>query len=355
MTNKTDPETPKIKDLFLDNIASLFLALGVCFVLSKVLGWVGVSPQSVMVASIIAFFTLTFTDPITALREGKSRRDLVVKLIVGFAIAAICAIPFAFDMFGGTPIEPAAEGAVPAGDTPDKGIFGAISPVFFGLLILPLVFMAPLAEKALKGSQDGERVSAEDMKISAVFPIYMMFTMALNLGVPGAMWLLDMSVWMAAVVMLAGILLCVAEIWMADPEDLPDDIENPEWGPRAESAAEAWAGLRKAISQSFSSALFLGSVIYISLSFALPYMGDMDLLDANPLPMIMGVIVMSVVMLVSCLMLFALGVVILVVATYALGRAHGSDPLTIAELAGQAQMRLLGGGMMWVRPDLDDD
>ncbi|MFK7939383.1 MAG: hypothetical protein AB8B82_08395 [Roseovarius sp.] len=355
MTNKADPKFPKIKDLLLDHVASMALAFGISFVLSKVLMALSFPPQAVIAASMVVFFTIMFADPITALRDGKSRREVGVKLIVGLGMAVIIAIPFAFGLFGGIPIETATEAATTPVENPDKGIFGAVSPVLFGLLVLPLMFMAPLAEKALKGGEDGQRVSVEDLKIGAAFPVYMMFIMVLNLGVPGAMWLLDVSLGLAALIMLAAILICVAEIWMADPDDLPGDIENPEWGPRAETAKEAWAGLRKAISNSFSSALFLGSVIYISLTLALPYMGDMNISDANPLPMIIGVLAMSGVMLVSTIMLFAVGVVILVAATLVLGRTQGSDPLTIAEVAGQAQMRLLGGGMLWVRPDLEDD
>lgn len=347
MANKTDPDHKDVAGLFANTMGSLALAFVTSFLISKAVVLLGVSGGNAMLFNMVVFFSIIYADPVGAFREGKSLRDMGIKLVVGSCLGfAIC---FIVSMQGF--MDSAGESSQ-TGEKSSLSFVWIILPMF---LIVPLVFFGPLAERAMKRGETAEPVTAEDFKISAAFPLFMTVSMALNMGVIGAMWLLDLSFLLGGVILLASILICLTETWSANPEDLIDDVDNTEWRPRAESAEEAWSNLRKGIRHSFVSALFIGSVIYLSLKLALPFMGDMSLDDANPLWLIFDILSMATVMLVACLSLFALGLLVLVTGAYGLGRLKGSDPLTMAELAKQASARLLGGGMHWVRPDLPDN
>lgn len=349
MTKISDPDKSRLAEVLGNHFGSIVLAFAASFAASWLLAKLGLPAEKALIVDMIVFFTVVYADPVSAIRKKKPRRDVLAKLAVGLGIAALVAVPLGLSFEGSS-----AEGPVEAvaDDTPLSKLPWHL---FLIMLIMPLMFFGPLAEKVLKRQKDETPVTSDDVQISATFPIFVTITMALNLAVPGALWALGAPLSVAAILMVTSILICATETWMAEPDELIPDVDNTEWGPRAKSAAEAWSGLRKGLQQSFASALFIGSMIYISIQLAVPYFPSVEAMDGLPLSFLIDFLLASGIVLVSSLVLIAAGCLTLAIVAYVLSRSKGADPLTIVEFIKQSQARLLGGGMHWVRPDLEND
>ena len=348
MSLNNSPHDPDVAKALKESLSNIALALAASFLASRLLFWLGAAPGMILFADLIVFFTIIYADPFAALRNTRPVREVAVKLAVGAMIGGVTAGAVSLMDFGTVTETVGAAAAA----TPPAGLPWHMLIVF---LIIPLVFFGPLLERVLTRGSGTAPVTADELRISAAFPIFITCTMVLNLAVPGALWLLDAPLSLAFTLMLAAVLICVAETWTADPEDLIEDIDDDQWGPRAGSVGEARAGLHKALRQSMPSALFVGAMIYVSIRLTAPYLPDFNLLEVDMLGWMLAFLTATGVMMVSFILLCLLGMLALAAAVIALGHRHGTDPFSAAELLKQAQVRLLAGGMHWVRPDFEND
>lgn len=355
MSRKPDALLPMLGDLFANMAIALVLAHAARWLLLAL----GAAPDSGVLWHLIICFAVLQADPMGSWRKGLALPVVALRTAIGAAIGAAVAVMIHW----GTAEDAArsagaaltdAEPSAPAAEDASPG--SAITRMWWLFVVLPLIMLAPWLEVLARPRTDGGRRTAADLQIAAVFPIYLSVSFGLTLAVLFAFWVLELPVWLAGLLMLAAILICVTETWFTDPADLPRDEELAEWGPRPETAQAAWQGLRKAIAQSMVSALFMATVIYIALELAMPYFPGPGALESDDVfGFLRGFLAGSGVMMLACIGFFLAGALALVGAAWALGQIKGADPISIADLAQHASVRLFAGGIHHVRPDLDGE
>ncbi len=340
------------KGILIDHLAGLALAFAVSFSIGWLLRAFGVNEEFASNVNLFCFFALLFSDPVAAWRGSQSWRKFAIKIAVGLITALVLAMVFNL-MFPetGTPQAQAAD-AAPVEESEGSFAWIMLMPV----IIIPIVFLAPTLERVLSGEgPKGEPLTSEDLQIGLTFPLYITAHFLLLGVVAGALWLVDVPWSVGVIVLTLGVLCAVAEAWLAGPDDsLPEWDEDGKWQPRAESAAEAWSGLRMAIRTSFTSALFLGGMTFTTVSLAVS-MGDNGMALDDGMSFLLDFAWIIGVVLGGSLALLLYGLMLTATLAYVVARLHGLDPLAMEHLAKQALGRLFMGGMSYVRPDIDED
>lgn len=346
MDDKESQDLQKVAKIGAGSIGNIALACVLSFALNILLGSLGVPFEVSATISSGLFLAVIFGDPIATWRGERSWRQFAFYFVAGLGLSAIIDLAVLTD---------APTSDVPASDVVAQQTTDPDFPWFLLIifLIIPITFALPLLEKLLRIEKDAPEVTREDLAISAAFPIMMTATMVLQLGIPGALWLIKAPLWAAAGLYLMGICLVVADVAYSPEEDSARDLQDA-WGPRPETAEESWANLRKGLGQSFASALFMGSILYISISLL---WGQADLADFDDGggAVLGSLLAFAGLMLGVTLLLIALGCAVTLGFALVLGRLRFRDPMSIVELAERSVGRLFMGGMSWVRPDLPED
>ena len=321
------------------NFANMALAIGLalgCGALARLLGFD--SGSTIFMGLMLG---IMFGDLWDTMRGNRSWTRFGFYFAAGFAMALFIdlAIPE-------TPTEGVEEEQV----KDPLNMLWIMIPMF---LIIPIVFLLPTLEKALnlENKEEVEAPTAEDIKISLTFPIYMCLSMVIYLAVPGALYLLDASMPVAFVVYVLGICLVVLDV-ASSPDEARERDRSDTWGPQAESSGEAWSNLGKGLSQCFASGLFLGATIYIAMSLSSFGMGAT--LDDAPIQFLTSLIWDIVLIAGASMILFVLGTILVACFAYAVGQVLYKDPLSVLDLAECSGRRLLMGGISWVQPHLTD-
>lgn len=340
----TDNAVPAIGGI----MGSVALAMILSTVAAWGAGYLGAAEKTVRFIDLTVMFAVLIAMPVSLLQDRAPRSVLLRKGLVGLAGGLAVAALFTFAI---GPAEPTQAVAPEADSEPGTRLFWIVLAMF---LIMLLMFAMPMLDRYLKPRKEGALPVAQDIQISAVFPIYMTLSMGLNLLVLAALWLSGAPVSVTLLLLGVVVLLAMSEVWSAGSEDLPD-LDCTEWGARAPTAASAWAGLRMALRPTVTSALFLGTVSYISLQAALPWF-DIETGDQmEPLAILLPLLTGAGIMLAGFTVLLGLTTLAIAGLTVLLARSRGENPLAMAELALQTQARLLMGGIHHVRPDLDSD
>jgi len=338
MSDQPKPSGPEIIALHLVTVA---IALAGKFALifgPRALGFEG---DWMLLPGFLFFFTLLHADPARLWRDGAPGREIAIKvgsgLILGIVAAAILAMH-----------------AVPTegNDTPQAWMW-TLLPI---LLILPVAFMGPVVEAILRGHRaNGAPLTPDHLKMSLVFPGFLIATLFLNLAVAGALFLLGAPLWVGLLVMVAAVLICIADAWTAAPEDRLPTEHDIGWAPPAETATAAWTGLGRALRQSGSSALFIGGMIYVSVGAAMPALAVGDPQNLDDVAFIGSIAAMGAIVIGVSLGLMLAGVLAVAAAAWTVCKIKRAHPLTMVDLGQQAAARLFMGGIAHVRPVFDDE
>lgn len=335
----TDDEKDALKN-FGSVTRDVFVNLGVAFALSFCLGWLfsGTTKEQeawlrfdlVLVAAII------FSDPAAQWRKREGWTVFALKFVVALMLGV--GISWLINV-------------LPRLSEDYDGAFPLHSLLIFMIAPMAFVLLALILQLKSTGSAD-ERF--EDAQISAAFPIFMTWTMVLQLGIPGALWLIGAGIPLALALYVTGLVLCVMEVAYAPDTDSERD-ETEAWGPRPESSRESWANLRKAIEQSFVSGLLIGAMMFVLLNLSLPIVHEMDFEETQAFSMIWPLIKAAGVSIVVFGIMSLLGIMIVSGVAIAVARIRDHDLLVTTRLIERSSGRLFMGGMSWVRPDFEED
>lgn len=347
------PEAAKI-------FGGFFLNLMLAFVLGLLAGFlakaIGTPDAWVMRADLAVFFIVLIVDPIDLWRRKVPLERAAIKLGLAAGVAALILflLPDGENFTDASAGEAEVGGAEPEeGKDAREAMADAIWIILPMFAILPLMFLLPFAERLIVNRKAPREDAAKDVQIALIFPIFVTFHMMLHLGILGALFLLDASLLMAFGILTLGVLLVVAETFAAGEDEL---IENTEhWGPRPETAKEAWTGLGKAVRNSLASGLFIAATMYLSLKAGLPYFMDTDVDAFRNMTFVIDLLKGIGIMMLAMVFLTILGNAVVALAVLTLMRMKGLDPLTTTELVKQSSARLFVGGMNFVRPDLPSD
>ncbi len=335
---------------------SLLLALVLSNLVGFLIRWAGGSGELARFVDVAVFFGIIFSNPVGTYLDQGSPKDALRRFLVGAFGGMVVARLISLGVPDVAPNEGPSESpqAAETGEEQDSNaVF--LKMLFFMFLIMPVMFLLPTLDRYLKGRSNPEVAASHDLQISVVFPLYLMLSMGLTFFVMGALWFLNATVLVGLGLLMVVVLLAITEVWTAEDGELPD-LENETWSDRPENAQAAWEGLRKAIRPTVTSSLFLGTTMYLSLKAALPYLTfEAGGGQVEALSLITGLLAGTGIMLVGFVVIFALCVALIAALTLLLARTKGADPLSMAELARQAQARLLMGGITHVRPDQLDD
>lgn len=329
-------------------LANTVLAFALSFFAAYLGIALGLAPHVIATINLTVFFFIVLADPIGMLHARPRARALAAKAAasMGLGVFAMLLVP-RFD-------------SGLAGDVAVSGTFSdsallllrTLGPM---LLLTPVLLFAPVLARMLQGPAAEAPVSKEEAKISAAFPVFVMLHLTAMLAVPGVLWLLDLPAIAALGLAVAAVWIALFETRKAPVEDWVADLEEAGWGAEPRSASEAWESLAKGVQALAASALFVGATIYLSILMAEPFLARFSLVGAPALTSVGAIAVGGCLVLGSFLALSALAVLILSAAAYALDRRRGAGQAAALARARHAYMRLFGGGMRYVRPNLPDD
>lgn len=344
----TKPRDPEMTGFIAEVIGNTLLAFGMSFFAARMGFAMDLAPRFILMMILAVFFFVINLDPIGMLRARPSLRDLVAKTAVGLVLGV-------FVMLIYPRLDDGMGGEITVSSASSGGGLALLKTVGPLLLLMPLLFFIPFLERLVSGQIQARPVTLEQAKISAAFPVFVTLHMGLMLVVPGVMWLLGLSATWALAVAILGIVIAVIDTRTAPREVETCDLEEAGWGTQADTASEAWSKLRQGLPALASSALFVGATIYMSILSAQPFVLRFELLQATPTTAIGAVLVSGLLVLGIFLAVSVLAAVALAAASYSLARWHGADPLTARAFSRRARMRLFGGAMPFVRPEIEDE
>jgi hypothetical protein len=341
------------KSVLYDQLSGFIVAFGAAFAASAALGAVGASDEVTSTASLFLFFVFVMADPLSAWRGLQSGAQFFAKIGAGVIVALVLAMLFNL-------VAPSAATMAAVSEEGATQSAASFNPISFMLLlpfvIIPIVFMGPVIERILAGKgPTGDRLTWDDLQIAMTFPLYMSAHFILIGAIAVALWLMGVGWTTGFAVLIAGVVCAVADSWTARPDDaLPDMDEDETWVPRAENAAAAWNGLRKALRVSVPSVLFLGGMIFSTIALAVSISQGIVLAEGGLSGVVVGLLEITGIVLAASLGLMLSGAVLAGTLAYGLARRRRMDRFSIEDVAMQSLGRLFMGGMAYVRPDMDE-
>lgn len=315
---------------------NLTLIFGLGILVSFVLRLFGVGEETARSVQIAVFCLILFANPLEAYRESQSRRQFVNKLAIGAFVGL--AVSLAIGPLGQE--EVAAES-----ESTWQKLHGSLGI----LLVLPLLILAPLLESLLNKSPGSVKLT--ELIGRAAFPAFLIASIMFTLMVAGALFLLGANLQIGSLVMLGAIVLAVTETW-ATPEDErgADDTVRPPPASEKEACADFVNGLRN----SFTSILFMSTILFMSLHVMSPLIST-DF-DVQPIRSIVSLLAFAVGMPLVFMMFVGLGMLTAHCLAYLVALwQSGGDNLSVERFCDHTSDRLLVGGLSYVMPASLDD
>ena len=335
-----------------DYTGSIVAAVLASFLFSLLMRSLGISGGFADSLEMAILFAVLIGDPIGALREGKTWRDVKAKIgsgaILGFAVATMMNLLFVDHSISELSSKMSVTSGGVVQDTSARG--SLIWMFLLPALVLPIAMLAPVVERILAGTNAaGDELTVEDLKQSLVFPVSVSVFFILNFAVAGALWAVNAAIWAGLVFITLGVLLTVTDVWNSPREEIEQDLQE-NWAEHPDEEAPTWIGLDKLFRRSWPSALFNGGMMYTMIAAIMLLTVGSDGLGETIGGVLMNLGWFMVLATITLVSLVAYGFVLTVSVTYLLGRKNNLDPLTIAELAKVAMLRAFLGGVGHTRP-----